>query len=331
MDIVIKLPNNLKEKMLTFPMLHVLEKELRKNLDEEKEEQLNIHLMSLKDNIDVLNLLPFSAYYHEFELDDLKTVFTMHRACVNFPLNNVDIFLSTTESFVDASIGKTLKAPLTIGYGLGKNKFLLKKKVNLLAGRHKADQAFNLLSAFVDDIPAMPSIFSREVPPHFADWNINPYFIINLSLNKDKEIDEEWAELIDLLERQNIVLMCDSLDQLEQKEVLEKYLKTLSVTNTYKVYEYKSNIEFAKVVSYSWTFISKDSPLVHLTAYCGSHCFYLNSKENIQLTGPLPFVGEVRYFNLSDSAFKEGSDFAYGKIFDEIYAFIDKKTEDVAE
>ncbi len=88
--------------------------------------------------------------------------------------------------------------------------------------------------------------------------------------------------------------MCDGLDENIQKDVLDSYTKNLSTKNQYKVYEYKSNIEFAKVVTYGWTFISKDSPLVHLTAYCGSHCFYLNGKENIQATGPLPFVGDVR-------------------------------------
>ena len=36
---------------------------------------------------------------------DLKTIFSAHRACVQLKIDYTDIFVSTTESFVDATIG----------------------------------------------------------------------------------------------------------------------------------------------------------------------------------------------------------------------------------
>ena len=41
---------------------------------EEDDEILNIHLISLKKDIDILNLLPFRAYYHELEEEDVIKV-----------------------------------------------------------------------------------------------------------------------------------------------------------------------------------------------------------------------------------------------------------------
>lgn len=327
MNVSIKLPNDLRGKVLSFPFIHAFVKAVKERLNEEEEEILSLHLISNKENIDVLNLLPFHAYYHEIEEEDLKSVFSIHRAVANLKIDKTDIFISTTESFVDASIGKNLKADISAGFQVGKNSFLLNKKIPLMSSEHQSVQIFSLIKVLVEDeLPAISSVCSREVKPFFADWNLNPYLVINLSL-KDKGIHPEWKELIDLLEHQNIVLLCDSLDELEQEEVLNEYIKTLSTKNTYKIFKEKSHIDFAKMISFCMTFISEDSALVQLAAYCGAEIFHLNRKESQSKYGPQYFLGDVTHFSLQ----KGEKDFDYGKIFDEIYKFIDLKTKDSSE
>lgn len=328
MNVSIKLPNDLRGKILSFPFIHAFVKELKKKLNEEEEEILNLHLISNKDNIDVLNLLPFNAYYHEIEDEDLKTIFTMHRACVQLKIDKTDIFVSTTESFVDATIGKNLKAQDKVGFQLGKNSFFLNKKIPLPSGEHQSVQIFSLIKSIIEDeLPFISSVCSREVRPLYGDWNLNPYFVINLSL-QGKEIHPEWAELINLLEHQNIVLMCDQLPKNDQEDNLSDYIKTLSIKNTYKLLSHESNIDFAKAVSYAWCFISEDSDLVQLAAYCGTEIFHLNRKENTSLYGTQYFFGESEVFSLRNETYKSGTDFNYGKIFDEIIKFIDLKSKD---
>ena len=56
--IVVKLPFDLQERILCFPLLHKIR---------EKYPKAEIHFISPKKEIEVLNLLPFTAYYHEVE------------------------------------------------------------------------------------------------------------------------------------------------------------------------------------------------------------------------------------------------------------------------
>lgn len=325
MNIAIKLPNDLNQRILTFPFLHALEKYMKAHLEEE--EILKIHLISLVEGIDVLNLLPFNAFYHEVERTDLKTVFSIHRACMNFKIDQIDIFISTTDSFVDASIGKNLMANKKVGFAIGKNTWLLNEKVNKLNGRHFSEQCFELLRPLVEEMPEMPNVFSRELAPFYIDWSENPYIVINLRKENDK-ICEEWFDFFDLFVNKNFVLMCTDEELDYQKGLLEDFVKRLPGKNTYKVYEHKSHIEFGKIISYCKYFISYDSPLVNLAAYCGANILHLNEKEKVQLTGSQYFVGDVRHFSLSDPLFKAGNTFNYTKIFDEIFVVLDGKSGD---
>ena len=256
-------------------------KEAKKRLNEEEEEILNLHLISNKEHIDVLNLLPFNAYYHEIEDEDLKSVFTIHRGVANLKIDKTDLFISTTESFIDASIGKNLKADIAAGFQVGKNSFLLKKKFPFNSSDHQSMQVFTLVKAICEEeVPSIPNVCSREVKPLYADWSLSPYFVINLSL-LGKDFHPEWAELINLFEHKNIVLMCDSLSVDEQEEKINEYIKTLSTKNHYKIFKYESNIDFAKMVTFSWCIVGEDSPLIQLAAYCGAEIFHLNRKESI--------------------------------------------------
>ncbi|MBT4792914.1 MAG: hypothetical protein HON90_15165 [Halobacteriovoraceae bacterium] len=325
MNIAIKLPNDVRERVLTFPFLHVLVKKIKEKMDEDQ--ILNLHLISLKDGIDVLNLLPFHAYYHELEAEDLKTIFTMHRACANFKIYHLDYFISTTDSFVDASIGKNLGAEKKIGYALGKNGWFLNTKIPKLNGRHISEQVFELLKGVFEEIPNLSSVYSRNMPAVYADWNENPYMLINLDLTKDGEVNPEWKDFVDLFTNKSFVFMCESIPEFEQEEILNGFIKSLPAKNNYKIFVYKSNIEFGKLISYAMGFVTNDSPLLNIASYCGSQVFLLNKNENLQVCGPAYSLGEVRNFSVKDPLYSQGGDFNYAKIFDDLHDFIEKKTK----
>lgn len=326
MNIAIKLPNNLDEKLLTFPFLHCLEKILKDELEED--EVLNIHLISLKDHIDALNLLPFKAFYHEVESDDLKTIFSAHRACMNFKMDNIDVFISTTDSFVDASMGKNIGAKKKIGFALGKNTWFLTDKISKLGGRHFTEQVFELLRPFCEnELPEIPNVNSREMPPAFADWRENPYIILNLDLKGD-EVNPEWDDFFDLFVNKSFLLICSEAKPDEQKSILEEYIRKLPKKNSYKVHEHGSHIDFGRLVSYCRIFISHDSPLINMAAYCGARVFHLNTKSKIQTMGTQYFPSDVRFFSLSDPSYKQGPSLNYTKIFDELYNQIEGKEEE---
>lgn len=331
MNIVIKLPDETRERILTFPFLQSLNKyflkviEEKETEDEEDDEILNIHLISLKKDIDILNLLPFRAYYHELEEEDVKNVFSVHRACVNFKIDRPDIFICASEGFVDASIGKQLGIKDRVGFDLGKSKWFFNKKITFLDGQHKTVQYFNLLKAFFEELPTIPNAFSRSLDPAYADWRENPYTVINLDL-VDNKVNPEWNDFFELFTNKNFVFMTDGVPLEEQRSLLDDFIKTLPTKNTYKVFEYASNIAFGKLISHCVTFVTHDSFLMHLASYIGAHTFYINRKENFHFTGPEYLLGEVRNFSLSDPAYKSGNAHDYAKVFDEVYSYIDDKT-----
>ena len=328
MNIAIKLPDNIRDRVLVFPFLHALNKHLKQKMkDEENEDELiNIHLISLKEGIDVLNLLPFEAYYHELDLIDIKNVFSMHRACVNLKLDKIDIFVSTTESFTDATIGKNIGAKTKIGYSISKNSLLLNKKVSLLGGEHKSVQSLEILKAFDLKNTGSNKVYSRSVDPLFPDWRENPYTVLNIDLI-NKKPNPEWIDFLSLYSGKTFILMCDQVDAITQKDILEDFIKELPKENQYKMFILESYIDFAKLISFCITFISNNSPLMQFSSYCGAHVFYLNKSEDMKIVGPEYFLGDVRNFSLKDPSFKSGSTFNYGKIFDEIFPYIDSRSK----
>lgn len=325
MKIAVKLPNELSERILAFPFLHGLNKYIKKRQEVlGEEEKIELHLVCIKSNIDVLNLLPFSAFYHELENDDAKSIFTMHRAIVNSKLDNIDIFISCTESFIDASISKNLRAQQSIGLAIGKNKFFFNKKITHLKGQHQSDIYYNLLKGLLDtELPPVPTTYSREVTPYFPDWSERPYLFLNLDL-VDNELNPEWKDLFDLFEGLHIVLMSDQLDINVQGERLKDYIKGCDNKNTYEVFEYEDNIKFAKIVAFATTFISCDSALVNLSSYIGAHTFWLNKSFDLNKT-PTYSIGETRHFNLQNPELKSDENINYTLIFDEIFNFVNSK------
>lgn len=338
MNLAIRLPDDLNERLLCFPALQLLVKLLKaeveqknEELPEEEQRDLKVHLLAHKQNIEVLNLVPIKAFYHELDDEDLKSVFTVHRAVKNMKIDQVEAFISFTKSFVDASIGKSMKAKTRLGFSISKNSLFFNKKVSLLNGRHHSEQYFELLKGILENSPTeLPRGYSRELVPLKENWRENPYNIINLRASKDGEIEESWSEFFSLVENEKFYLVCDDLPLERQKEALVRFIKKQSNKNTYEAIELSSLIEFGKLAAFAQTFVSFDSGLVHLAAYCGGHIHYLH-KERPDSTGPIHFLGDIRYFNLNEPFYRENNEIALHKIFDELIEYLDKKAKDREE
>lgn len=314
MNIAIKLPNDTRERLAAFPFLYTLERILSEKLGED--EILNLHLIAPKKDIDILNLLPFKAFYHEIADEDLKNVFTMHRACKLFTIDRIEEFVSTTTSFADASIGKNIGAKLTMGFDAGKNKWMLKKVMSKPEG-HLSDQIYSLLNFFTTEVPPIRSIFARTLPEFYPDWSEKPYTVINLPC-KGVDIDgQDWIDFFELFEEQTFVLMSAEIEEEMQEVALKDFIQKLSKKNTYKVFEFNSHIEFGKLVTYALCFYSGTSYLAHLAAYCGATTFYSHKDDDLKHSGPKYFRGEII----------ELKDVQVEKTFDEVYAFIDARTK----
>ncbi len=317
MILAIKLPNDISDRVLTFPFLHALYRYLEESLDED--ESLIIHLISLQKGIDVLNLLPFKAFYHELEDEDIKTIFSIHRACMNFKIEGLDVFISTTESFVDASIGKNFSAKTRAGFAIGKNSWFLNKKISLNEEKHFSQQVFDLIKVVTDDVVPIKNVYSRNLSPFFSDYGEKPYLVINLDV-VEGQFNSEWKEFIELFENKKIILLTQDFEVDLQKSELESFVGELSPKNEYEVFILDSHIDFAKLVTYAACFITHDSYLSYISAYCGAYTFLLNRRTHNKSKAPAHFLGETKYFDLRERS-------QYAKAFDTMYTYIEDKTK----
>jgi ADP-heptose:LPS heptosyltransferase len=289
--IVIKLHFDLQERLLCFPFLHKVR---------EKYPAATIHFITPKKNIEVLNLLPFKAFYHEIEEDDLSNIFHAYRYSVMSKIYNVDIYISLTNSFVDASLGLFFRAKKRVGFSDGWKTLVLTHKTPRLYGHHVTEEYFSLYRAMVEaNVEIKIKVLSRELEPIIPEWDLLPYIAINLSPLRDAMIEDEVLELINCFENKRIVLF-SSENQEEIQLLLEPFFERLSKKNTYINFIHKSWIDLAKMMSFSRGVITFNGPAASLSAYVGTRTLILYDTEDPQRYAPFNFEAELLILGVND-------------------------------
>lgn len=289
--IAIKLPFDLMERILSFPFLHAIR---------EKYPKADLHFITPKKEIEVLNLLPFSAYYHEFDEDEIGNVFDVHRYCANAKLYNVDLFISLTNSFADACLGLGLRAKKRVGFSDNWKTMVLTHKTPRPVGHHLVEDHFALYKELVGaNVDTKLKVMSRDLTPIVQDWDSLPYIAINLSPLRKAVIEEEWAQLVSMFENQRIIFF-SSDESVKVQMLIEPFLASLPKKNTYVNFTYKNWIELARMLAFSKGVISYSGPAVALSAYVGSKTLALYEHEDPQRTGPFYFLADVTVMGVNN-------------------------------
>ena len=289
--IVIKLPFDLQERILCFPFLHKTR---------EKYPRATIHFITPKKNIEVLNLLPFAAYYHEIDEDEISNVFDVYRYGVMSNIYNVDIFISLTNSFVDACLGFSLKAKKRVGFSDGWKTMVLTHKTPRLYGHHVTEDYFSLYRAMVEaNVEIKLKVMSRTLESIVPEWETLPYIAINLSPLRDAKIEEEMLDLINCFEKQRIVLF-SSDNQEEVQLILAPFLERLSPKNVYINFIHKSLIDLGRMMAFSRGVITFNGSAASLSAYVGSRTLILYDSEDPQKYAPFYFQAELLILGVND-------------------------------
>ncbi len=289
--ILLKLPFDLEERILTFPFLHALSDAYPK---------AEIHFITPKKDVEVLNLLPFKAYYHLFDEDEIRSIFDVHPYTANLPVYNVDLFVSLTNSFPDACLGLGLRAKKRVGFSDQWKTLVLTHKTTRPVGHHIAEDFLSLFQlttgATADSrlrvtsrsLTRMPSL-----PP-------TPYYAVNLSPLRGTMIESEWVELLSQFEGQRIVLFA-SEDQVQMKLLIDSFLPLLPKVNTYDFFVYKDWIELGRMLAFSSGLITYQGACGALGAYVGTRTLILYDRGDPQRTGPFYFLADVAVTASSNS------------------------------
>lgn len=317
MVIVLRLPDEVHKRILSYPFIHALRKYYLANIEED--EVLDIHLITHKDGIECLYLLPFNAYYHELSDEDIESLLRIYRTTKNLKIETeVDLYINLNTSLFDALLGVGLRAKKRVGFDKGRGRYFYTHKTHYSEGLHLKELYLNFFTA-LEIISPSTSLIGREIPPFYEDWAENPYMVINLDVNEEGEIFEDWIEFLSFFEKRKIVLCCDGLPLFDQKYKISSFLEKLPPhDNIFEIFELENLIKFSKLSCFAKLFVSYNSPLIYTNAYSGGESYLLNRGQNPQLDGPLGLLGDVRIFSDKDPTFCKGVRFDLGKIFDEL-------------
>lgn len=289
--IAVKLPFDLQERLLSFPFLHSLR---------EKYPEADIHFITPRKQIEVLNLLPFHAYYHEFDEDEIQTIFDVHRFTANAKIFNVDLFVSLTNSFVDACLGIGLRAKRRLGFSDGWKTLVLTDKTPRPVNHHLAEDYFALYRQLVGaNVDMKLKVMSRELTAVISDWDAEPYIAINLSPLRGPTIEDEVFELISNFEGQKIILFA-SEDQEKIQLLIEPFMARLSKKNTYVNFVYTSWIDLAKMLAFARGVITFNGAVASVSAYVGAKTLILYDSEDPQRMGPFYFLSDIIVLGVND-------------------------------
>lgn len=326
MKIAIKLPESIADKISSFPFLFSLNEMLKKRFQEDESNHYQLHLIDVESSIDILNLLPFTAFYHSLELSDTKNVFSIHRAVAAMNISDIDVFITLTESFVDASIGKNLKAKRNIGFLVKKNTLLLNEKVPFIENKSKAFNYHEMLKYIfteAQNIPDLPNIKSRKLDLDLKAQAAD-YFMLDPDLDKEA-INSEWSELFDYFQGIHCLLTVSTEDKDKAYGPVNDFIRNLSTKNTYSYLEYVSNIDMAKALCSSICLVTVNKNLALLNAFVGGKTF-LVSDAKIDME-------EVSFLPGSIESVVKGEKFDYSLIFDPLFHYVDQtiKSKDASE
>lgn len=292
-SIAVKLPFDLQERFCTFPFLHALRSLYPK---------ADFHLITPKHQIEVLNLLPFEAYYHEFDEDEIRTVLDVHRFCVNSKIFKVDLFVSLTNSFPDACLGLGFRAKERLGFADGMKAWVLNQKTPRPSGHHLAEDFLSLLQVHLPEKEEFKQkISSRDLPAVMENAEEEPYLAINLSPLRGAVIEDEWRELCDQFVGERIVFFASS-DMEKILLQIQEFMDNLQGSNTYEFFKHQSWIDLGKMLAHAKGVITYNGPAASLASYVGSKTLILFDQEDPKRTAPFHFEGAINILQHTDPA-----------------------------
>jgi ADP-heptose:LPS heptosyltransferase len=288
-NIVVKLPFDLQERILAFPFLHAISEYYPK---------AELHFITPKKEIEVLNLLPFKAYYHEFDEDEIANVLDVHRFCANSKIYKVDLFINLTNSFPDACLGLGLKAKKRVGFSDNWKSLVLTDKTLRPVGHHVVEDYLTLFKESTGEaVSKKLKVKSRDLNPIIQDET--PYIAINLSPLREVTIEDEWIELMEHFEGQKIVLF-SSDEQVKMQLQMESFMTKLPTKNTYLNFTYRDWIELGRMLAHAQGIITYSGPCGALGAYVGSKTLILYENEDPQKTGPFYFIADIAVMGINN-------------------------------
>lgn len=308
MIIALKLPNDFRERLKSFHFVYRLQRMLQRQMEDDDSALVNysLHLLCAKEDIEVLNFLPFHAYSHPINADDLESFITLHRRGAEINIPRVDYFLHLDPQPREMVLGRTLGARKRLGFVDKWSKYFFTSAIVRNEGKPLSED-INRFGPMVD--PQFEKVkLGKVVPKEFEPSEEHVEFIFVEIPIEDGELDEVWIEFFNYFSEATFAISFMGAEG--PRPYFEKFKKLVNAKNHYSQFLSDSLWDFGKTAASSYAQILFDPKRAMVAAYLGMAAEYIQGRGDFNLEQT-----DIDHFN-GRLNFHEGDDMA--AVFDSV-------------
>ena len=290
--IVIKLPALLQERLLSFPVLHLI-REYFPNAD--------LHFISPQHKIEMLYTLPFEGFWHPWDDDGIANVFESHRFATTLKIPAVDIYISLGDSLQELALGKFLSAKKIVGFAEGWKAWFTTLAVKRPTGHHVTEVYLELLRAMSNiRAPEKLRVMGRELPPFFKDNEESlPYLAVDLYPFSPGKLDSFWFEYFSLFDERRFALFF-SHEEAKGGLLAESFVERLPKRNKYELFLNGNWIELGKMLANARGLVARSGASVTYATYLGTDALAIYDSGDPRLDAPFYNFANWQLLDLRD-------------------------------
>lgn len=276
--IVIKLPSLLQERLLSFPVLHLIR---------ESFPEADLHFISPQHKIEMLYSLPFEGYWHPWDDDGVGNIFEGHRFATTLKIGAVDIYISFGNSLTELALGTFLGAKKKVGFAEGWKAWFTTVPVKRPVGHHKTEEFFALFQTMSNiRIPEKLRVMGKNLPPFFQDNEESlPYLAVDLYPFSPGKLDIFWFDYFSLFEGKRFALFF-SQEEAKGGLLAENFIERLPKQNKYELFLNSNWIELGKMLTHARGLVARSGPSITYATYLGTNALAIYERGDPRLDAP---------------------------------------------
>ncbi len=288
-NIAIKLPAPLQERLMTFPMLHLLR---------EAYPDAVLHFICPKHKIEMLYTLPFEGFWYPWDEEEIQNIFDTHRYATQLKIPRVDIFICLGDTLKELALGKLLDAKKCIGFSEGWKNWFTTLAVKRPVGHHLSEEYYALFKEFTNRrLPEKMQVKSRELSAFYQTER--PYLAVDLWPFSPGKIDEFWQPYFEMHEGKHFVLFFGE-DEAKGCLLAQGFMQRLSTKNTYELFVSADWIELAKMLAHAKGLVARAGASVSFATYLGTDALAIYETGEPRRDAPIPFFANWQILDLRD-------------------------------
>lgn len=276
--IVIKLPSLMQERLLAFPVLHLIRDAFP---------DADLHFISPQHKIEMLYSLPFQGYWHPWDDDGVGNIFEAHRFATTLKVGAVDIYISFGNTVTELALGTFLSAKKKVGFADGWKAWFTNVPVKRPVGHHKSEEFFELFKTMSNiRIPEKLRVMGKSLPPFFKDNEDSlPYLAIDLYPFSPGKLDSFWFDYFSLFEGKRFALFF-SQEEAKGGLLAESFIERLPKRNKYELFLNGNWIELGKMLSHARGLVARSGPSISYATYLGTSALAIYERGDPRLDAP---------------------------------------------